>query len=55
MLRVIIALCWGGLESGRRVIATADIGRIRDRAFADIECVPRNRCNDVGDEVVVAD
>lgn len=37
MLRVTVELWLGGRESGRRVIATADIGRIKDGALADYE------------------
>ena len=37
MLRVTVELWPGGRETGRRVIATADIGRIRDGALADYE------------------
>ena len=37
MLRVAVELWPGGRESGRRVIATADIGRIRDGEHADYE------------------
>jgi hypothetical protein len=35
MLRVTVELWPGGRESGRRVIATADIGRVKDGALAD--------------------
>jgi hypothetical protein len=37
MLRVTVELWPGGRESGKRVIATADIGRIADGALADYE------------------
>ncbi|SIT39478.1 conserved hypothetical protein [Paraburkholderia piptadeniae] len=37
MLRVTVELWPGGRESARRVIATADIARIRDGALADYE------------------
>jgi hypothetical protein len=37
MLRVTVELWPGGQESGRRVIATADIGRIKDGALANYE------------------
>ena len=37
MLKVIIELWPGGREAGRRVIATADIGRVKDGQLADYE------------------
>nr|WP_092003205.1 hypothetical protein [Paraburkholderia lycopersici] len=37
MLRVTVELWPGGRESGKRVIATADIGRVADGAHADYE------------------
>ncbi|MGF6837892.1 hypothetical protein QF001_001759 [Paraburkholderia youngii] len=37
MLRVTVELWPGGRESGKRVIATADIARVRDGALADYE------------------
>src|SRR5260370_32218973 len=37
MLKVIVELWPGDRESGRRVIATADIGRIKDGQLADYE------------------
>jgi hypothetical protein len=37
MLKVIVELWPGGRESGKRVIATADIGRIKDGQLADYE------------------
>jgi len=37
MLRVIVELWPGGRESSKRVIATADIGRIRNGKHADYE------------------
>lgn len=56
MLKVTVELWPGGRESGRRVIATADIGRIRDGAFADYRVrLEEQFLNNVGDEAVVAD
>lgn len=56
MLKVTVELWPGGRESGRRVIATADIGRIRDGAFADYRVrLEEQLLNGVGDEAVVAD
>ncbi|WMY08646.1 hypothetical protein P3F88_02390 [Paraburkholderia phenoliruptrix] len=37
MLRVTVELWQGGTESSKRVIATADIGRVRSGALADYE------------------
>jgi hypothetical protein len=37
MLRVTVELWPGGRESGKRVIATADIGRVKNGALADYE------------------
>lgn len=56
MLKVTVELWPGGRESGRRVIATADIGRIRDGAFADYRVrLEEQFLSSVGDEAVVAD
>lgn len=56
MLKVTVELWPGGRESGRRVIAAADIGRIRDGAFADYRVrLEEQLLNGVGDEAVVAD
>jgi hypothetical protein len=37
MLKVIVELWPGGRESGKRVIATADIARVKNGVFADYE------------------
>lgn len=56
MLRVTVELWPGGRESARRAIATADIGRIRDGAFADYRVrLEEQSLDGVGDETVVAD
>lgn len=54
MLRVTVELWAGGLESARRVIATADIGRKKNGAYADYEVrLEEGSLGDVGDEAVV--
>ncbi len=56
MLRVTIELWPGGRESSKRVIATADIGRVRSGALADykvrLEEMPLGM---VGEDVIVHD
>jgi methyl coenzyme M reductase subunit C-like uncharacterized protein (methanogenesis marker protein 7) len=52
---VTVKCCPGGHESGRRVIATADIGRILVGAFADCRVrLKEHLRDDVDEEVVVA-
>ncbi|CAM2191235.1 conserved protein of unknown function [Paraburkholderia kururiensis] len=54
MLRVTVELWPGGRERARRVIATADIGRIKNGAHADYEVrLEEGSLGDVGDEAVV--
>ena len=54
MLRVTVELWPGGREAGKRVIATADIGRIKDGAHADYEVrLEEGSLGDVGDGAVV--
>ncbi|MCW0131863.1 hypothetical protein [Burkholderia pseudomallei] len=56
MLRMTIELWPGGRERGKRVIATADIRRVKDGALADYEVELReDLLGDVGDTVVVRD
>jgi hypothetical protein len=43
MLRVTIELLPGGRESGKRVIATADIARVSDAALADYSVALEDR------------
>ena len=56
MLRVTVELWPGGRESSKRVIATADIGRVRSGALADykvrLEGMPLGM---VGEDVIVHD
>ncbi|KOE22401.1 hypothetical protein AI46_30140 [Burkholderia multivorans R-20526] len=56
MLKVTVELWPGGRESGRRVIATADIGRVREGALANYE-VQLNEAliGDVGDTALIRD
>ncbi|CAJ6888513.1 hypothetical protein [Burkholderia pseudomallei] len=56
MLKVSVELWPAGRESGRRVIATADIGRVRDGALANYE-VQLNEAliGDVGDTALIRD
>ncbi|MEN8517950.1 hypothetical protein [Burkholderia sp. RS02] len=54
MLRVIVELWPGGRESSKRVIATADIGRIRNGKHADYEVeLHEALLGDIGDTAVV--
>nr|WP_244112486.1 hypothetical protein [Burkholderia gladioli] len=54
MLRVIVALWPGGRESSKRVIATADIGRVRSGAHADYQVhLEEGLLGDVGDIATV--
>jgi hypothetical protein len=54
MLRVTVELWPGGRESGRRVIGTADIARVRDGALADYEVdLQETLIGDVGDTAFV--
>ena len=54
MLRVTVELWPGGRESGRRVLATADIARIKSGAHADYEVDLREALlGDVGDTATV--
>ncbi len=54
MLRVTVELWPGGRETAKRVIATADIGRIRDGALADYEVTLREGLlGDIGDTAFV--
>ena len=54
MLRVTVELWPGGRESGRRVLATADIARIKSGAHADYEVDLREELlGDVGDTATV--
>lgn len=49
MLRVTVELWPSGRESGKRVIATADIGRVKDGALADYEVhLEESTLGDVG-------
>jgi hypothetical protein len=54
MLRVTVELWPGGRESGRRVLATADIARIKSGAHADYEVdLHEALLGDVGDTATV--
>ena len=56
MLRVTVELWPGGRESGKRVIATADIGRVRRAAFADYQVqLEEGVLGAVGDVAYVSD
>lgn len=56
MLRVTVELLPGGRDSGRRVIATADIGRVRSGAHADYQVtLEEGLLGDVGDIAHVRD
>ncbi|MCL4667860.1 hypothetical protein [Burkholderia pseudomallei] len=56
MLKVTVELWPGGRESRKRVIATADIGRVRDGALADYEVELRETLlGDVGDTTLIRD
>ena len=56
MLRVTVELWPGGRESGKRVIATADIGRVRSGALADYKVhLEEMPLGTVGDNVIVHD
>lgn len=50
MLKVIVELWPGGRESGRRIIATANIARVKNGALADYEVdLHEDLLGDVGD------
>jgi len=54
MLRVTVELWPGGMVSGRRVIATADIGRVKNGALADYKvALEEDPLDTVGDIAVV--
>ena len=54
MLRVTVELWPGGRESGKRVIATADIGRVRSGTHADYEVrLEESPLGDVGENATV--
>lgn len=55
MLRVTVELWPGGRESRKRVIATADIGRVRDGALADYEVELDEALIGVGDRALLRD
>ncbi|MEM5329551.1 hypothetical protein VSR34_23585 [Paraburkholderia sp. JHI2823] len=56
MLKVTVELLPGGRESGKRVIATADIARVRDGALADYEAELKEALiGDVGDTALLRD
>jgi hypothetical protein len=56
MLKVTVELWPGGRESGKRVIATADIGRVKNGALADYEVgLEEVLLGAVGDTAVVQD
>lgn len=53
MLRVTVELWPGGCESGRRTLATADIGRVRSGAIADYHVELRDEVlGDVGTAIL---
>lgn len=54
MLRVTVELWPGGREAGKRMIATADIGRVKNGALADYEVhLEESPHGDVGDMATV--
>lgn len=54
MLRITVELLPGGRESGKRVIATADIARVRDGALADYAVVLDDAVlGEVGERAIV--
>ncbi|WP_042261655.1 hypothetical protein [Paraburkholderia heleia] len=54
MLRITVELLPGGRESGKRVIATADIARVRNGALADYAVVLDDAVlGEVGDRAIV--
>lgn len=56
MLRVTVELWPGGRESGKRVIATADIGKVKDGALADYEVhLEESTLGDVGNIATVCE
>lgn len=56
MLRVTVELWPGGRERGKRTIATADIGRVRDGALANYEVeLTETLIGDVGDTALICD
>ncbi|CAG9236654.1 hypothetical protein BCAR13_80123 [Paraburkholderia caribensis] len=56
MLKITVELWPGGRESGRRVIATADISRTKGGALADYKVeLCENALGDVGDAAILRD